>query len=90
MRVDLLNHDKLSRQDYGPDDRFSYPIRYGGALLGHDGQGHINLLYCREPGKKADLVVLDLDPYLSDSCTLRAIKVNVTLSNGRLVCDGDQ
>ena len=51
MKVDLLDNSKLSWQDYGPDDRFNYPIGYGGALLGHDGQGHIDLVYRWEPGK---------------------------------------
>ncbi len=51
MKIDLLDKELLSWQDYGPDDRFSFPIGYGGALLGHDGQGHIDLLYRWEPGK---------------------------------------
>ena len=51
MKVDLLDNSKLSWQDYGPDERFNYPIGYGGALLGHDGQGHIDLVYRWEPGK---------------------------------------
>ena len=51
MKVDLLNNTTLSWQDYGPDDRFNYPIGYGGAPLGHDGRGHIDLVYRWEPGK---------------------------------------
>ena len=51
MKVDLLDNEKLSWQDYGPDERFSFPIGYGVALLGNDGQGHIDLLYRWEPGK---------------------------------------
>ena len=51
MKVDLLDNTKLSWQDYGPDDRFNYPIGYGGALVGHDGQGHIDLVYRWEHGK---------------------------------------
>ncbi len=51
MKVDLLDNSKLSWQDYGPDDRFNYPIGYCGALLGHDGDGHIDLVYRWEPGK---------------------------------------
>ena len=51
MKADLSDKSKLSWQDYGPDDRFNYPIGYGGALLGHDGQGHIDLVYRWEPGK---------------------------------------
>ena len=47
----LLDNTKLSWQDYGPADRFNYPIGYSGALLGHDGQGHIDLVYRWEPGK---------------------------------------
>ena len=38
-----------------------------------------------EPGKKADLVVLDRDPYLSDSYAIHRIEVELTVSNGRLV-----
>ena len=51
MKVDLLNNEKLSWKDYGPEDRFNCPIGYGGALLGHDGQGHIDLVYRWEPQK---------------------------------------
>ena len=51
MKADLLDNEKLSRKDYGPDDRFDFPIGYGGALLGHDGQGHIELVYRWELGK---------------------------------------
>ena len=38
-----------------------------------------------EPGKKADLVALDGDPYLSDPYAIHSIEVDLTLSNGRLV-----
>ena len=51
MKLNLLDNDTLGWQVYGPDNRFSYPIGYSGALLGYDGQGHIDLVYCWEPGK---------------------------------------
>ena len=38
-----------------------------------------------EPGKKADLVVLDKDPYLTDPYQIHDIGLDVTMSNGRLV-----
>jgi predicted amidohydrolase YtcJ len=38
-----------------------------------------------EPGKKADLVVLDKDPYLADPYHIHDIGIDVTMSNGRLV-----
>jgi predicted amidohydrolase YtcJ len=38
-----------------------------------------------EPGKKADLVVLDKDPYLTDPYQIHDIGIDVTMSNGRLV-----
>jgi predicted amidohydrolase YtcJ len=43
-----------------------------------------------EPGKKADLVVLDRDPYTSDPHTIHAIEVDLTISNGRLVFSKNQ
>ena len=51
MKLNLLDNETLGWQVYGPDNRFSYPIGYSGALLGYDGQGHIDLVYCWEPGK---------------------------------------
>ena len=51
MKLNLLDNDTLGWQVYGADNRFSYPIGYSGALLGYDGQGHIDLVYCWEPGK---------------------------------------
>ncbi|MGI9299942.1 MAG: hypothetical protein ACR2PD_05865 [Luminiphilus sp.] len=51
MKLNLLDNDTLGWQVYGADTRFSYPIGYSGALLGYDGQGHIDLVYCWEPGK---------------------------------------
>ena len=51
MKVDLLDNEKLSWKDYGPEDRFNCPIGYDGALLGHEGQGHIDLVYRWEPEK---------------------------------------
>ena len=38
-----------------------------------------------EAGKKADLVVLESDPYTSDPYNIHAIKVDLTISNGRIV-----
>ena len=38
-----------------------------------------------EPGKKADLVVLDRDPYLSDPYAIHSIEVDLIVYNGRLV-----
>lgn len=38
-----------------------------------------------EAGNKADLVVLDRDPYLSDPCAIHSIEVDLTVSSGRLV-----
>ena len=38
-----------------------------------------------ERGKKADLVVLDKDPYLTDPYQIHDIGIDVTMSNGRLV-----
>ena len=43
-----------------------------------------------EPGKKADLVVLDRDPYLSDSYAIHKIEVDLTVSNGRLVYEKNE
>ena len=51
MKLNLLDSDTLGWQVYGPDNRFRYPIGYSGALLGYDCQGHIDLVYCWEPGK---------------------------------------
>ena len=51
MKLNLLDNDTLGWQVYGADTRFSYPIGYSGALLGYDGQAHIDLVYCWEPGK---------------------------------------
>lgn len=51
MNLNLLDDAKIKWQDYGGDSRFSYPIGYSGALLGYDGEGHIDLLYRWEPGK---------------------------------------
>lgn len=38
-----------------------------------------------ETGKKADLVVLEADPYTSDPHSIHAISVDLTVSNGRIV-----
>lgn len=38
-----------------------------------------------EAGKKADLVVLESDPYTSDPYNIHAIEVDLTISNGRIV-----
>lgn len=38
-----------------------------------------------ETGKKADLVVLEADPYTSDPYSIHAIGVDLTVSNGRIV-----
>ena len=51
MKINLLEANDLDWQDYGADSRFSYPIGYSGALLGYDGDGHIDLLYRWEAGK---------------------------------------
>ena len=40
-----------------------------------------------EPGKKSDLVVLDVNPYLSDPHAIHSIEVDLTVSNGQLACD---
>ena len=44
-----------------------------------------NIIGTLELGEKADLVVLDRDPYLSDPYNLHTIKVYLTVSNGRVV-----
>ena len=51
MKINLLEANDLDWQDYGADSRFTYPIGYSGALLGYDGDDHIDLLYRWEPGK---------------------------------------
>ena len=38
-----------------------------------------------EVGKKADLVVLESDPYTADPYSIHAIEVDLTISNGRVV-----
>ena len=38
-----------------------------------------------EAGKKADLVVLESDPYTADPYSIHAISVDLTISNGRVV-----
>ncbi|EHQ58162.1 putative TIM-barrel fold metal-dependent hydrolase [gamma proteobacterium HIMB55] len=38
-----------------------------------------------EAGKKADLVVLESDPYTADPYSIHAIEVDLTISNGRIV-----
>ena len=38
-----------------------------------------------EAGKKADLVVLESDPYTEDPYSIHAISVDLTISNGRIV-----
>jgi predicted amidohydrolase YtcJ len=38
-----------------------------------------------EAGKKADLVVLESDPYTADPYSIHAISVDLTISNGRIV-----
>ncbi|MEL0153864.1 MAG: amidohydrolase family protein [Halieaceae bacterium] len=38
-----------------------------------------------EAGKKADLVVLESDPYTVDPYSIHAISVDLTISNGRIV-----
>ena len=38
-----------------------------------------------EAGKKADLVVLESDPYTADPYSIHAIEVDLTISNGRVV-----
>ena len=38
-----------------------------------------------EAGKKADLVVLESDPYTADPYSIHAIAVDLTISNGRIV-----
>jgi predicted amidohydrolase YtcJ len=38
-----------------------------------------------EVGKKADLVVLDSDPYTADPYKIHTIGVDLTISNGRIV-----
>ena len=45
-------------------------------------EDHIGTL---EVGKQADLVILDADPYTTDPYTIHAIRVDLTLSNGRVV-----
>ena len=40
-----------------------------------------------EAGKKADLVVLESDPYTVDPYSIHAISVDLTISNGRVVFD---
>ena len=49
-----------------------------------------NIISTLEPREKADLVVLDRNPYLSDPYNLHTIKVHLTVSNGRVVYDRDQ
>ena len=49
-----------------------------------------NIIGTLEPGEKADVVMLDRDPYLSDPYTPHTIKVYLTVSNGRVVYDRDQ
>ena len=50
MKTNLLTDKTLAWQSYGLDSRFSYPISYHGALLDHDDQGHLDLLYRWDPG----------------------------------------
>lgn len=51
MKINLLENRELSWLSYGSDARFNYPIGYHGALLDHDEQGHLDLLYRWDPGK---------------------------------------
>ena len=49
-----------------------------------------NIIGTLEPGERADLVVLDRDPYLRDPYNLHTIKVYLTVFNGRVVYYRDQ
>ena len=51
MKINPLLENSSHWQTYPSDDRFSYPIGYSGALIGHDGNGHIDLVYRWEAGK---------------------------------------
>ncbi|MCH1553772.1 MAG: hypothetical protein L7S45_04185 [Luminiphilus sp.] len=51
MKINLLEDRELSWLSYGPDARFNYPISYHGALLDHDDQGHLDLVYRWDPGQ---------------------------------------
>ena len=69
-----------------PDQRMSrmealrsYTIECAKAAFEEDLKGSLR------PGKLADIVVLERDPYTSDPYTIHAIKVDHTFSDGRLV-----
>ena len=60
MKINLLENREFSWLSYGSDARFNYPIGYHGALLDHDDQGHLDLLYRWDPVSIATSIAISV------------------------------
>lgn len=85
-----VTRQRAGDKDYPVQARASERLSVDQAIRAHtvDAAWQIrmeDIIGTLEPGKKADLVVLDKDPYLTDPYQIHDIGIDVTMSNGRLV-----
>ena len=85
-----VTRQRAGTPDYPVQARASERLSVDQAIRAHtiDAAWQIRLedeIGSLEAGKKADLVVLESDPYTADPYSIHAISVDLTISNGRVV-----